>query len=167
MRTKKLCPLECIRDYTNLTKSWRVDGSPSKFFLTHKKPHNPARKSTMARWIKQTLLLADVDTKVFQAHSLRGASSSKASLKGLSAKDIVSHGRWSRESTWQRFYHKKVDSSSKKYQDCILKLWRRAWDRRPCGLILRGLHNLVRIINLKFDFILIKSKLYVGPFGSL
>ena len=30
---KKLCPLECIRDYTNLTKSWRVDGSPSKFFL--------------------------------------------------------------------------------------------------------------------------------------
>ena len=72
--------------------------------------------------MKQALLLANVDTTVFQAHSLRGASSSKALLKGLSVKDIVEHGRWSRESTWQKFYHKKVDSAAKKYQDCILKL---------------------------------------------
>ena len=76
----------------------------------------------MARWMKEALSLADVDTKVFQAHSLRGASSSKALLNGLSVKDIVSHGRWSRESTWQKFYHRIVDSSSKKYQDSVLKL---------------------------------------------
>ena len=117
---KKLCPLTCIREYINLTKPWRVNGKPSKFFLTHKKPHNPASRSTLARWMKDALLLADIDTKVFQAHSLRGASTSKALLKGLSVKDIVSHGRWSRESTWQRFYHKKIDSASKKYQDSIL-----------------------------------------------
>ena len=65
---------------------------------------------------------ADVDTTVFQAHSLRGASSSKALLKGLSVKDIVNHGRWSRESTWQKFYHRKVESAAKKYQDSVLKL---------------------------------------------
>ena len=29
------------------------------------------------------------------------------------------------------------------------------------------LHNLARIINLNFDFILIKSKLYIRPLGSL
>ena len=119
---RKLCPLTCIRDYINLTRPWRVDGKPSTFFLTHKKPHNPASRSTLARWMKDALFLADIDTKVFQAHSLRGASTSKAFLKGLSVKDIVSHGRWSTESTWQRFYHKKIDSASKKYQDSILKL---------------------------------------------
>ena len=70
--------------------------------------------------MKIALLLAGEDTKVFQAHSLRRASSSKALLKGLSVRDIVSHGRWSGESTWQKFYHKKVDSTAKKYQDSVL-----------------------------------------------
>ena len=77
----------------------RLNGQPSAFFLCHKKPHKPASKSTLARWIKDVLLLADVDTKVFKAHSLRGASSSKALLKGLSVKEVVDHGRWSLEST--------------------------------------------------------------------
>ena len=116
----KLCPLTCIREYINMTKPWRLEGKPSTFFLTHKKPHNPASRSTLSRWMKNALLLAGEDTKVFQAHSLRGASSSKALLKGLSVRDIVSHGRWSRESTWQKFYHKKVDSTAKKYQDSVL-----------------------------------------------
>ena len=71
---------------------------------------------------KRGPFLADVDTKVFKAHSLRGASSSKALLSGLSVKEVIDHGRWSQESTWQRFYHKKVDSASKKYQDSVLML---------------------------------------------
>ena len=119
---KKLCPIECIDQYIALTESWRVNGQPSAFFLCHKKPHKPASKSTLARWIKDGLLLADVDTKVFKAHSLRGASSSKALLKGLTVKEVVDHGRWSLESTWQRYYHKNVDSASKRHQDSILKL---------------------------------------------
>ena len=67
-------------------------------------------------------MLGELDTNIFQAHSLRGASTSKALLKGLSVKEVVDHGKWSLESTWQKFYHKRVDSASKKYQDCILKL---------------------------------------------
>ena len=68
------------------------------------------------------LLLADVDTGVFKAHSLRGASTSKAFLKGVSVKEVVDHGKWSRESTWQKFYHKVVQSTSQKYQDKVLML---------------------------------------------
>ena len=98
---EKLCPILCIDKYITYTEPWRSDGQPSTFFLSHK-THKPVTKSTLARWIKETLLLADVDTKVFQAHSLRGASTSKALLKGLSVKEVVSHGRWSLESTWQR-----------------------------------------------------------------
>ena len=79
-------------------------------------------KSTLARWIKETLKLSDIDTKTFQAHSVRGGSTSKAFLKGLSVKEVIDHGRWSKESTWQRFYHRPVDSMSKKYQEGVLKL---------------------------------------------
>ena len=118
----KLCPMACIDQYLALTEPWRVNGQPTAFFLCHKKPHNPASKSTLARWIKDVLLLADVDTKVFKAHSVRGASSSKALLKGLSVKEVVDQGRWSLESTWQKYYHKKVNSASKRYQDSILRL---------------------------------------------
>ena len=116
----KLCPFTCVSLYKTLTSDWRVNGQPSKFFLSFKAPHKPVTKATLARWIKETLLLADVDTKTFQAHSLRGASTSKAHLKGLSVKEVIDHGRWSRESTWQKFYHRVVDSASKRYQDSVL-----------------------------------------------
>ena len=79
-------------------------------------------KATLARWIKETLFLAEVDTQVFQAHSLRGASTSKALLKGLSVKEVIDHGRWSLESTWQTFYHRRIDSAAKKFQEAILEL---------------------------------------------
>ena len=116
----KLCPLTCVNQYKALTASWRAEGLPSKFFLSFKAPHKPVTKPTLARWIKETLLLADVDTKTFQAHSLRGASTSKAHLKGLSVKEVIDHGRWSKESTWQKFYHRVVDSAPKRYQDSVL-----------------------------------------------
>jgi hypothetical protein len=119
---EKLCPISCIKRYIALTEPWRTLGVPSAFFLSFRKPHKPVCKATLARWIKETLNLADIDTKVFQAHSLRGASTSKALLKGLSVKEIIDHGKWSLESTWQKFYHKKVEYSAKKFQDSILKL---------------------------------------------
>ena len=119
---KKLCPISCIRRYIALTEPWRTQGVPSAFFLSFQKPHKPVCKATLARWIKEALNLADIDTNVFQAHSLRGASTSKALLKGLSVKDVIDHGKWSLESTWQKFYHKRVESSAKKFQDSILKL---------------------------------------------
>jgi hypothetical protein len=116
----KLCPFTCINQYKTMTAAWRKGGEPSKFFLSFKAPHKPVVKSTLARWIKEALRLSDIDTKTFQAHSMRGASTSKAFLKGLSVKEVIDHGRWSKESTWQRFYHRPVDSMSKKYQEGVL-----------------------------------------------
>ena len=118
---KKLCPVSCIDKYISETAAWRPNGLPSKFFLSFK-THKPVTKSSLARWIKQALHWADVDTEVFQAHSLRGASTSKAFLKGLAVKDVVNHGKWSLESTWQKYYHKPMYHPSKKYQDSILQL---------------------------------------------
>ena len=121
LEDEKLCPISCIDQYIKYSAPWRPGGQPSYFFLSHR-THKPVTKPTLARWIKQALFMAEVDTKVFQAHSLRGASTSAAILKGLSVKEVVSHGRWSLESTWQKYYHKPVVRPSKKFQDSILKL---------------------------------------------
>ena len=116
----QLCPVRCLKEYICMTAPWRKEGEPSALFLSYISPHKPITKSRVAGWLKEALLLAEVDTKVFQAHSFRGAASSKALVKGLSVKEVVQHGNWSRESTWQRFYHREVQYPTKKFQDSLL-----------------------------------------------
>ena len=45
--------------------------------LGFQKPHDEISSPTIARWIKTILKDAGIDTKVFQAHSSRSASTSK------------------------------------------------------------------------------------------
>ena len=45
--------------------------------------------STVAGWVKAILGSARIDTKLFNAHSTRAASISKAKVKGLSLEDIL------------------------------------------------------------------------------
>jgi len=52
------------------------------------------------------LQLAGVDTSVFSAHSVRGASSSAALSKGVHIADILTMADWSRDSTFKRFYYR-------------------------------------------------------------
>ena len=118
-----LCPLTCIDQYRELTSPWRTDeGVPSALFLSYVSPHKPISTSRLAGWIKEALRQADIDTGIFQAHSIRGASSSKAFTKGLTVREVVERGSWSRESTWQRFYHKETEGSARRFQGAILEL---------------------------------------------
>ena len=115
-----LCPIATLDSYIDLTKTWR--GKETQLFLSHVSPHKAIGKSTIARWLKEVLNLSGINTDHFQAHSVRGASSSKVSSKGLSVQDILNRGNWSNESTWQRFYHKEVETPARRFQDSLLKL---------------------------------------------
>ena len=53
------------------------------------------------------LKLADVDVNIFKGHCTRAASTSKATVSGLSLCEILERGSWSSVSTCQRFYNKK------------------------------------------------------------
>ena len=117
----RLCPIKCIDRYITMTEPWRPGGNPSAFFLSYVSPHKPITKSRLAGWVKEALSLAGVDTEVFSSHSIRGASSSRALLHGLSVGEVLEHGSWSRESTWQKFYHRKVDSTALKFQKGVLR----------------------------------------------
>ena len=66
-------------------------------------PHKFANTQTVSRWIVEVLMLSGIDTSVLKAHSTRSASSLARSL-GISTKDILKRERWSKESTFQKFY---------------------------------------------------------------
>ena len=62
---------------------------------------------SISRWLKGTLVLPGVRKILdFGGHSTRSASTSKAELSVLSVQEVLDRGSWSKESTWQRFYHK-------------------------------------------------------------
>ena len=78
-------------------------------------------KPTITRWVKEILNLPEIDTNVYQTHSVRSASSSKANLKGVTTNEILQMGNWKNKSTWEMFYHKKVVSTSEQFQNKVLQ----------------------------------------------
>ena len=117
----KLCPVTTLEAYIVMSEGWRK--GESQLLLSHRNPHKAVCKSSIARWLKQMLHMAGIDTNIFQAHSIRGAASSKAGVRGLSVPNILARGNWSNESTWQRFYHREVGkTTAESFQEKILKL---------------------------------------------
>jgi hypothetical protein len=62
----------------------------------------------IARWLKELLHDAGIDTDAFKAHSTRSAASSAAKSAGMTTADLLKLAGWSRTSTFERFYHKPI-----------------------------------------------------------
>ena len=105
-----LCPVTTLKAYEAKTKPIR--GKETRLLLAIIKPNRPVTSSTVARWLKSLLELSGIDTSTFGAHSVRGASSSKAANAGVTTNDILKAANWSSESVFQRFYHKPSQDSS-------------------------------------------------------
>ena len=106
---KNLCPVSALRDYEERTLSFHFNMGElmhSRLFLSLVGKHSPFTSSTTARWLKTCLANADVDTASFQAHSVRGASTSKAAASGITVVEILTAADWSSEGTFQRFYYR-------------------------------------------------------------
>ena len=56
--------------------------------------------------VKETIGAAGIDTTIFKAHSVRGASTPAASNSGITTGEIHKAAEWSTESSFQRFYYK-------------------------------------------------------------
>ena len=105
-----LCPVVTLKAYEERTVTCR--GAETKLFLALIKPHKAVTSSTIARWLKSLLEAAGIDTSVFTAHSVRGASSSAAANLGITTNDILKAADWSSESVFQRFYYKPTEDPS-------------------------------------------------------
>ena len=57
----------------------------TKLFSLFVKPRKPESTNSLARWMKSILSNAGIDTSVFKAHNVRGASVTNANKRGCSS----------------------------------------------------------------------------------
>ena len=110
----------CLQEYIDRTTAKRTALESQPLFISYVKPFKPVTRPTLTKWVLKMLQLAGIDTKLFQAHSVRAAASSKVAALGLKLSDILAMGNWAQESTWQKFYHKSISSPTKRFQRTLL-----------------------------------------------
>ena len=120
----QLCVVKCLRQYMKLTSELR--NGADQLWLSYQKPHHPASKDTVSRWIKEFLKISGIDISSYGAHSTRAASSPAASSSlTISHQTIMNAAGWARESTFRKFYDKPADSESPNFGE-QLSLQRRS-----------------------------------------
>ena len=109
-----LCVVKCLKAYEHRTSEFRpLDPSkPNKLLLSYIRPHKPISGASLSRWLKDIISRAGIDTSIFKAHSVRGASASAAYERGASLRDILDLADWSTDSTFRRFYYRPRHNSS-------------------------------------------------------
>ena len=95
-----------IDDYLEKTAILRDE--ETNILIATIKPHKKVAISTVSRWLKDVLQLSGINSDILKAHSTRSASISKAFLKSASIDEIMKTAYWSNESTFQKFYKRKV-----------------------------------------------------------
>lgn len=101
---RNLCMVEQTKLYIAKTSPMRPTSS-GQLLLTSTTPYRAASKDTISNWIRETLQKAGVNTA---PHSIRSASSSKASNL-LPLDTVLEAGGWSQKSSvFPRYYKKQI-----------------------------------------------------------
>ena len=77
---------------------------PDPLLRSTRKPYKGLSPQTISNWIKWIMKESGVNISMFQAHSCRMVSTSKAAQNGLSVEDIMSMADWSNSGTFKKFY---------------------------------------------------------------
>jgi len=116
---RRLCIFTYMKVYLARTAKFR--GQHRNLFVTYQKPIHPVARDTLSRWTKLVLKEAGLDTAVFSAHSVRGASTTAASLGGASIEEVLTSAGWSNRETFARFYNRPLLNKEKlAYDEAIL-----------------------------------------------
>ena len=96
-----LCPDLAITAYLYRTKPLCSDNN--YFFISFVKPHKSMKPPTLARWMKQILLVAGIDISMFSLHAVRSASAAfMRDQLNYSIKEICAVANWSTKSGCSR-----------------------------------------------------------------
>ena len=100
-----ISPVRSLRDYMAQTDTLRNVNAHS-IFVALTQPHRSVSAQTVARWIKDLMSDAGIDTEMFKQHSMHSASAAwMGSVKALSAKQIFKTAQWSGlTTTYEKFY---------------------------------------------------------------
>lgn len=72
--------------YIQRTEGLRGASKSDQLFVSWIKPHGGVTSSSIARWLKA---MAGINTDMFKAHSVRGASVSAAKNLGVTTREIL------------------------------------------------------------------------------
>jgi integrase len=119
-KNSKLCCVTALKAYLDRVRIFRSSSAQhQQVFLALRSPHAPVSPSTISRWMTDTLRAAGVDTAIFKAHSTRSAVAADARAQGHSLKQILASAFWRSESTYRKYYWKKVFTPSSSILLCI------------------------------------------------
>lgn len=110
---KNLCVIRTLHEYLQRTDGFRK----SSKLLVSFKLGTPVSTETLARWVKECMTKAGVDSQ-FKAHSVRGAASSAAAASGVSLQTILTTANWSSAGIFQTFYQRDVQDPT--FGDAVL-----------------------------------------------
>ena len=120
---QSICPVVTLQAYEARTmefRAWSTENKKTLLFLSWIGilswigKHDSVTGSTIARWLKTCLTEAGINTEIFKAHSVRGASSSTAASVGVTTADILKAADWSSAGTFQKFYLRPTKDSDDK-----------------------------------------------------
>ena len=72
--------------------------------IGYQKPHKPVPTDNTARWLKNVMAKAEIDTSVYKTQRTRAAVTSAAKGKQVIIGIILPTAGWSTDSTFARFY---------------------------------------------------------------
>lgn len=107
---RNLCVYSTLVEYIKKTECLR--GSETRLFISYIKPYKVVTSSTISRWLKAVMLKSGIDIQKFQSHSIRGASTSKAKIHGVSMNEIMRVAGWKNDRTFATYYNKPVEDNS-------------------------------------------------------
>lgn len=111
LENPNICVASLFCEYVERTATLRTF-SQEFLFITLRPPHGRAKIDTLRRWVKETLLAAGIDTRIFSVHSTRHASTSKAFRRGISIETIRKTVGWSDNSrVFAEFYNRPLDQT--------------------------------------------------------
>jgi len=121
---RRLCVFTYLKVY--LARTAKIRNGEKRLFVTYQKPVHQASRDSLSRWTKAVLKEAGLDTNIFSAHSVRGASATAASLGGANIEEILESAGWSNTQTFAKFYNKPLlDKKQLAYDTAILSRMRK------------------------------------------
>ena len=105
-----LCPVKCIYAYL-AQRSEIVTQELTEFCITYGKPHHPASKDLLARWVKEVMGNSGIDTEIFKPHTTRVASNSAAYKLGMPLQEVLKREQWSNAGTFFTYCSREIEDS--------------------------------------------------------
>jgi hypothetical protein len=99
-----LCVFHTLLYYMKLTKRLRKSTQLLVSYVSYKE----VSSSTIARWLKEVLILSEIDVSLFKSHSFRSAAVSAACVGNCSIENIMKTAGWNSDSNFYKFYYRDV-----------------------------------------------------------